>query len=588
MSPPYVHPSAIVDEGASIGEDAQIWHFVHVSAGARIGRGCVLGQNVFVGRGVRLGDRVKVQNNVSIYEGVEIEDEVFLGPSCVFTNVNNPRSFVSRKSEYRPTRVGRGATIGANATIVCGHVIGEYAFVGAGAVVTRDVPPYALVVGNPARRIGWVSRVGERLPPGPRPVCPRTGERYVIEGERCRPAAPGEDEGEAGTDEEKGDDDRGPIPLLDLQMHHAPLLPAIRAAIDRVLVSGRYILGEEVESFERECAQYVGVRHAIGVSSGTDGLLLAMMGLGIGPGDEVITTAFSFFATAGSIARLGARPVFVDVERETLLLDPARVEAAITPRTRAIVPVHLYGRPCDFDALDAIAKRHGISTIEDAAQAFGATTPRGRVGSLGRAAAFSFFPSKNVGALGDGGLVTTNDDALAERMRKLRHHGMSPKYVHQVIGGNFRLDALQAAVLRVKLPYADAWADGRRRVARLYNELFAEEGLPRALLATPEIVPGHVFHQYVVRTPFRDALRARLAERGIATEVYYPLGLHLQPAFASLGYRAGDMPETERACREVLALPIQPELGEARVRRIVREVARALRALAGGSKYYGA
>ena len=566
-----VHPSAVVDDGVELGEGSRVWHFAHVSSGARIGRGCSLGQNVFVGRNVRIGDGVKIQNNVSVYEGVEVEDDVFLGPSCVFTNVNNPRSFIERKAEFRLTRVGRGASIGANAVIVCGHDVGAYAFVGAGAVVTKDVAPHALVIGNPARRIGWMSRAGVRLPAaeeGAIVACPETGERYRIAGEQC--AMVSDDAAEA--DE--------PIPLLDLKAQNAPLLTEIRVAMDRVIHKGAFILGEEVSRFEREIADHLGVEHAIGVSSGTDALLVALMALDIGPGDEVITTPFSFFATAGCIARLGAKPVFVDIDPRTYNLDVAGVGAALNPRTKAILPVHLYGQPADLEALMQVSAALDVPILEDAAQAIGARAASGPIGGLGAFGCFSFFPSKNLGAFGDGGLVTTRDAARAEKVRKLRAHGGHPKYFQALIGGNFRLDALQAAVLSAKLPHLASWEAGRRTNAALYDCLFGEAGLPKEVLQTPERVEaGHVYNQYVIRTPHRDALRKHLSDQKIGTEIYYPKPLHLQECFAYLGYREGQMPVAERASREVLALPIFPELGEARVRRVVDTVTSFLRSV---------
>lgn len=565
MTPPIVHPTAILDDHVQIGDGTRIWHFTHLSEGARVGARCTLGQNVFVGRKVRLGDGVKVQNNVSIYEGVEIDDDVFLGPSCVFTNIVNPRAFIERKAEYRATRVSRGATVGANATILCGHNIGAYAFVGAGAVVTHDVPAHALVIGNPARRTGWVCRCGVRLPDAPRPRCPACGDAYVIEGEHCRHAPHSEVPVE-------------PIPLVDLRAEHAPLLPALTRAFERVVQSGEYVLGEEVRAFEHEAAAYLGVPHAIGVSSGTDALLVSLLTLGIGAGDEVITTTFSFFATGGSIARTGATPVFADVDIDTLNLDPRSVEAAITPRTKAIVLVHLFGRPCDMRALGAIAARRRLYIVEDAAQAFGSRAPEGPAGGLGDIAAFSFFPTKNLGAIGDGGLVTTRNDAIADRVRLLRTHGARPKHNHLEIGGNFRLDALQAALLREKLPHVDRWVKARRANAALYNRIFTAAALPPEVLAYPRDLPqGHVFHQYTIRTPRREALRTHLARHGIATEVYYPRPLHLQPAFASLDQKEGSLPNAERASRECLSLPIFPELGEARLTRVANEVVTFLR-----------
>ncbi len=557
MSAPYIHPSAIVDENVEIGEGATIWHFVHVSSGARIGARTSLGQNCFVGRGVRVGDGVRVQNNVSIYEGVEIEDDAFLGPSCVFTNVLNPRSFVSRKHEYKTTRVGRGASIGANAVIVCGHDLGEYCFVGAGAVVTKDVPAHALVVGNPARRIGWMSRAGVRLAEGSEPVCSETGERYRIDGERC-----------IVLDETKNE--TGPVPLLDLEAQNAPLRVAIEAAIGSVIRSNAFIQGPEVASFEREVAQAIGVEHSIGVSSGTDALLVALMALDVAAGDEVITTPFSFFATAGVIHRVGAKPVFADIDPTTYNIDPERVREKISERTKAIIGVHLFGRPFDLAGLAKAAP--GIPIIEDAAQAIGARThDGGNVGAIGRMGCFSFFPSKNLGAFGDAGLVTTNDAELAEKMRRLRVHGSHPKYVHALVGGNFRLDTLQAAVLRVKLPHLSRFTEARRQNAARYERLFAERGVTQLVL--PSIGDGHVVNQYTVRAKNRDALAARLSAEKIGHAIYYPLSLSLQECFGYLGHREGDFPESERACREVISLPIYPELGASKQQRVVDAIA---------------
>jgi dTDP-4-amino-4,6-dideoxygalactose transaminase/acetyltransferase-like isoleucine patch superfamily enzyme len=574
----FVHETAFVDAGAEVRSGAKLWHFVHVSAGAIVGEDTSLGQNAFVGRNARIGARVKVQNNVSIYEGVTIDDDVFLGPSCVFTNVSAPRAFVRRMDELAPTRVGKGATIGANATIVCGHDVGAYAFVGAGAVVTKDVPPHALVVGNPARRIGWVSRVGRRLPGGADPCCPETGERYVVRGETCRPLEPG-----GSVDVPPSADE--PVAFADLVALHAPLASDLRAAFERVLARGSFILGEEVTSFEREVAAHLDVPHAIGVSSGTDALLVALMALGVGPGDEVVTTPLSFFATVAAIVRLGARPVFADVDDRTLLIDPAAVERAIGPKTKAILPVHLFGAVADMERLGAIAARAGVSLVEDAAQAFGATAVRGEreraAGTLGDLGCYSFFPTKTLGALGDGGLVVTADGALADRVRKLRSQGASPKYHHALVGGNFRLDALQAAFLRAKLPHLATWVAARRDLSRAYADELRVAGvldLPGVRLLAAD-APGHAAAQLVVRVPRRDAVRAALAQAGIATEIYYPEPLHLQPALATLGFGLGPgaFPNAERACAEVLALPLGPTMSRDAASRVAGALASALR-----------
>jgi dTDP-4-amino-4,6-dideoxygalactose transaminase len=367
------------------------------------------------------------------------------------------------------------------------------------------------------------------------------------------------------------------VPLLDVQAQNLPLMPQFREAFERVARHGNFILGAEVSEFESNVASYLGVKHAIGVSSGTDALLVALMALGIGSGDEVITTPFSFFATAGCIARVGATPVFVDIDPVTFNIDVTRIEDAITPRTKAIMPVHLFGQPSEMRAVREVAHRRGLRVIEDAAQAIGARTDQGPVGALGDVACFSFFPSKNLGAFGDAGLVTVADDALAERIRLLRTHGAKPKYFHAEIGGNFRLDALQAALLAVKLPCLDGWAEGRSRNAAQYTALLSDIGLPAESLTLPvSVAPGHVWNQYTLRTNRRDELQQHLVRNKIGCEVYYPLPLHLQKCFAHLGYAEGSMPEAECAAKQVLSLPIFPELGAERLRYVADQVRHAL------------
>ena len=361
------------------------------------------------------------------------------------------------------------------------------------------------------------------------------------------------------------------VPLLDLQAQYATIREEVRAAMDRVCDSQHFILGPEVSAFEDEVVAFCDARFAVGVSSGTDALLLALMAVGVGPGDEVVTSTYSFFATAGTIARLGARPVFVDIERATFNLDPAMLASRLTPRTKAIVPVHLFGCCCDMDAVSAVAAAQELAVIEDAAQAIGALDDRRRVaGSIGTAGCLSFFPSKNLGGFGDAGMVLTNDAELAERMRILRVHGSKPKYHHHLVGGNFRIDALQAAVLRVKLKYLNGWTKARRENADRYRMLFAECGIDGLVL--PEDRPGHIYNQFVIRCRQRDQLQRFLLEHHIGSEVYYPVPLHLQPCFAELGYREGDLPEAEAAARESLALPIYPELTEDAQRYIVERI----------------
>ena len=450
------------------------------------------------------------------------------------------------------------------------------------------------------------------------------------------------------------------VPLLDLRAQYLSIKPEIDAAIASVLESQRFILGPQVKALEEAVAAYSGCAHAVGVSSGTDALLISLMAEGIGPGDEVITTAYSFFATAGCIARLGAKPVFVDIDPVTYNLDPSKIEGLITKNSRALLPVHLYGQMADMDPIMDIAKRHSLAVIEDAAQAIGAEAPQAlrsksivsgsssdqlrtknqelrttrRAGSIGAYGCFSFFPSKNLGAFGDGGMVTTNDPERADKLRVLRAHGSKPKYYHKLVGGNFRLDTLQAAIVLAKLKHLDAWTAARQANARRYDTLFRESGLvssgfvqlpsiavyprssesivpsskslvpsPESLVPSPSLPehPGtkneeprtknserepatknqelrttnysrHIFNQYVIRVPRRNELQAFLKERGVGTEVYYPLPLHLQECFASLGYKPGSLPESEKAAYETLALPVYPELTDAQAGYVVNSV----------------
>jgi dTDP-4-amino-4,6-dideoxygalactose transaminase len=365
------------------------------------------------------------------------------------------------------------------------------------------------------------------------------------------------------------------VPALDLKAQYQTIRDEIEPVIRRVIENQMFIQGPEVEHLENELAEFCGVARGIGCASGTDALLLPLMALGVGPGDEVITTPYSFFATAASIWRTGARPVFVDIDAETYNIDPARIGAAITPRTRVIIPVHLYGQTADMNPILEIARKHGVFVLEDAAQAIGAAYHGRQAGTLGQAAAFSFYPSKNLGGFGDGGMMTTDDPVLGRKLSRLRVHGMEPKYHHHEIGINSRLDALQAAVLRVKLRHLDAWTRQRRESAARYNALFQAHGLTD-LVTLPVERQGcyHVFNQYVVRVPapVRDPLREYLTSRQIGTEIYYPIPLHLQPCFAMLGHQPGDFPEAESAARQTLALPMYPELTDEQQRYIIGSI----------------
>jgi dTDP-4-amino-4,6-dideoxygalactose transaminase len=389
------------------------------------------------------------------------------------------------------------------------------------------------------------------------------------------------------------------VPLLDLSEQYRALAEPIRAKLDEVLSRQTFILGPKLEAFEAAIRGYCGSPHAIGVSSGTDALLAILMAMEIGPGDAVITSAYSFFATGGCIARVGATPIFIDIDPETYNIDPAALERYLTTSCRrdkggslldpqgetlrAIVPVHLYGLCCEMDAIHRISERFQLDVIEDAAQAIGAEYPFGgmtaKAGAMGEVGYFSFYPTKNLGAAGDAGMVICRDDEFAQRLRTCRQHGMEPRYYHHFIGGNFRLDEMQAAILGVKLPFLDGWSAARRAAADVYREEFTRLGLTSHVTLPTEpfrdrgLTNHHIYHQYVIRTPQRDALREHLTRKEIGTAIYYPLGLHEQKCFEYLGYHAGDFPETERAARETLALPMYPELSHEAQRYVVESIA---------------
>jgi dTDP-4-amino-4,6-dideoxygalactose transaminase len=360
------------------------------------------------------------------------------------------------------------------------------------------------------------------------------------------------------------------IPFVDLKAQYRSIREEIADAVGRVFESAQFVLGEEVEAFEAEFAHYCGARHCVGVNSGTSALHLALLAAGVRPGDEVITTSFTFVATAAAIRYAGARPVFVDIDPETCLINPEKIEAAVTPRTRAILPVHLYGHCADMDAVNEIARRHRLSVVEDAAQAHGARYKGRRAGSLAPLACFSFYPGKNLGAYGEGGAITTDDEGQARVLRELRDHGQSRKYHHERLGYNYRLEGLQGAVLRVKLGHLDAWNEARRERAADYRRHLAGSGVRLLSEATDESEPVH--HIFPVFTPRRDALAAHLRDEGIATGIHYPVPVHLQKAFADLGYAEGDLPATERASRETLSLPMYAELPREAAARVAAAV----------------
>ncbi len=360
------------------------------------------------------------------------------------------------------------------------------------------------------------------------------------------------------------------VPLLDLKAQYVTIKDEITEALEGVFETQRYIMGPEVEALEAEVAEYSGCKFGVGVSSGTDALLLSLMGLDLEPGDEVITTPFTFFATAGCISRLCAKPVFVDIEPGSSNLDAAQVERAVTDKTKAIIPVHLFGQCAEMDPILEVAKKHDLAVVEDAAQAIGSEYRSRRAGSMGTVGCFSFFPSKNLGACGDGGMITTNDEKLAARLKILRNHGAQPKYYHKLVGGNFRLDAMQAAILRVKLRHLDDWTRARQANAAKYRELFADCD---AVTCPPELPERrHIYNQFSLRVPRRDEVFAHLKSKNVGCEVYYPVPLHVQDCFAELGYQPGDLPESEKAAAEVLSVPIYPELTEDQQKLVADEI----------------
>jgi dTDP-4-amino-4,6-dideoxygalactose transaminase/acetyltransferase-like isoleucine patch superfamily enzyme len=499
-----------------IGDNSRIGAFVEVQKNARIGR------------------NVKVSSHTFICEGVTIEDDVFVGHNVSFINDKYPRATTNgllqtdADWECIPTLVKKGASIGTSSTILCGVTIGENAIVGAGSVVTKDVPANSVVAGIPARFV-----------------------RYLDGGAACK------------------DEEPKPVPFLDLKAQYQSIKAEIQPAVNKILENCAFVLGEEVASFEREFAAYQGADAGIAVNTGTSALHLALLASGIGQGDEVITVPFTFVATTAAIVYTGARPVFVDIDPVSLTMDVSRIEAAITPRTKAILPVHLHGQPADMGPITEIAKRHGLIVIEDACQAHGAEYKGRRVGSIGDLGCFSFYPGKNLGAYGEGGMVITNNERFARDIRMLRDWGAESKYLHVLKGYNYRMEGMQGAILRVKLRHLEAWTEARRANAVRYNELLAGIGigLPRE---TP--FNRHVYHIYAIRVQQRELFQKSLTALGINTGIHYPIPVHLQPAYAELGHRKGDFPHAEVAAEEVLSLPMYAELTAAQQETVAKGV----------------
>ena len=555
-----VLPPLRLGEGCQIGVGAVIYAGSEIGSGsfvadgAQVREGCLIGENVIVGHAATvendcdIGDGTRIQTAAYITALSKLGKNVFIAPMVCTTNDNYMGRTEERFKYRKGVIVEDGGRIGGGAVILPGVTVGKEAVVGAGSVVTHDVPSCKIALGTPAR-------VVKDVPP----------EQLIHSGVNACPR------GEASSAMQ--------VPSFDLTRQNSRLRDELMAAIGEVVDSGQFILGDHVERLEESVAEICGVKYGIAVANGSDALYLALMAADVGPGDEVITTPFTFFATAGSIVRVGARPVFCDIDPETFNIDPTQIEARITARTKAILPVHLYGQSAEMDQINAIAAKHGLTVIEDAAQAIGARYHDRSVGSLGHMACISFFPTKNLGAFGDAGMVVTDEDSLAERLRMLRAHGARRKYYHELLGINSRLDTLQAAILNVKVKHLRGWVDARRSLAEGYNRGLAAANVARCPVAREGAY--HVYHQYTIRVPNRDAVQEELKSRGIGSTVYYPLPLHLQPVFEKLGYKLGDFPESEKAAEEALSLPMFPELNSSEQEYVVEQLCDTLRSHAG-------
>ena len=516
-----------ISEDVKLGKDVRLAKFINLY-GCTIGDNTKIGAFVEVQKNATIGRNCKISSHTFICEGVTIEDDVFIGHGVTFVNDSYPRATagdgrLQTEADWtvEPTLVQKGASIGSGATILAKVTIGEGAIVGAGSVVTKSVPPGSIVAGNPAKVL-----------------------RKII-----------------------GESDCMNVPYLDLKAQYAAIKDEIHAAIGEVMEKTAFAGGPFVAGFEQEFARFCNCKHAMGVGNGTDALWLSLLALGIGPGDEVITVPNTFIATAAAVTYCGAKPVFVDVEEKTYNMDPSLLEAAITPRTKAIIPVHLFGQTADMDPILAIAKAHGLLVVEDACQAHGAEYKGRKAGSMGATGCFSFYPGKNLGAYGEGGAVVTNDDAIAEKIRMFRDQGQSKKYYHSVIGWNARLDGIQGAVLSVKLKYLAGWNEARREHAREYTRLLSSvDGVIEPREAD---YAKHIYHIYAIRTGQRDRLMTALAEQGISCGIHYPVPIHLQEAYRCLGLARGSFPVAEKCAEEFLSLPMFPELTTGQIAYVV-------------------
>jgi dTDP-4-amino-4,6-dideoxygalactose transaminase/acetyltransferase-like isoleucine patch superfamily enzyme len=538
-----------IAENVRLAADVGISHPELVNLyGCAVGEGTKIGPFVEIQKNATVGARCKISSHTFICEGVTIEDECFVGHHVCFINdrypkATSPAGGLQTEADWQvvPTRVCRGASIGSGAVILCGVTIGERALVGAGAVVTRDVPANHVVAGTPARGV---------------PSTPKVQAA-------ASSSAP------------------APVPFVDIRQQNRSIWEELQEALDGVISRGEFILGPGVDRFEKAFAEYIGTRFCVGLNNGTSALHLALRACDVGPGDEVITTPHTWISTTWAISYVGAKPVFVDIDPATYDLDPARVERAITPKTKAILPVHLYGQACDLDALSRIAEKHGLVLIEDAAQAHGAMHRGRRVGSVGRVGCFSFYPGKNLGALGEAGGIVTNDEQLAARVRRLRDHAQQGRHQHVELGYNMRMEGIQGAALDVKLRHLDGWNAARRRHVARYHQLLS--GVPGLQLPA---IPGdpltHVWHLFVVllQGVDRQQLQKQLGEKGIAAAVHYPTPVHLQPAYAHLGYKPGAFPVAEDVMSRCLSLPMFAEMTDEQICRVAAGLRSALGAAA--------
>lgn len=532
-----IRTHSVIYAGCVIGQECHISHLVTMREHTTVGDHCSIGGNAYIEHHCRIGNRVRIQAQAGLCEYTIVEDNAWIGPRVITTNVMHPTCEHAKDCLAGPI-IREGAIIGAAVAIAPDTEIGRNAFLSLGAVVYKSVPDDAIMLGNPARKVSTIHKID----------CPYE----LMNGKSPYPKTPAAPERE--------------IPLVDLAAQHQRLKMELRLAIDTVILNTRFIQGKEVREFEADFAAFCGVEQAVGVGSGTDALILALRGLGIGPGDEVLTTPHTFIATVEAILAVGAVPVFVDIDPATYLIDVGKMAAKITPRTKAVLPVHLYGQSAPMPEILALAERYGLKVVADAAQAHGAELDGRPIAQWGHATCFSFYPGKNLGAYGDAGLVATRDADLAGTIRMLRDHGRKEKYEHAIVGTNSRLDTVQAAVLKTKLPHLSDWNALRRQWAERYRQ-----GLQHLPVTLPVPMPQakHVYHLYVIQLPERGRLQSHLKQNGIATGIHYPIPLHLQPSLRFLGYHPGDFPVTEEVAGRILSLPMYPELTEQQVDHVI-------------------